>query len=565
VVETEPKYDLPLDFPALPALSREECRDVLSGISYGKALSSDLMSDIIFHRNLRQKASMVFRDLWSDNLNRKEYGRHFEARLIALNKDHPKIPRYDRFRPIVVASPLVKLLEARFAGKLRTYLMDDMFPGQVGFVPDCSVVLNIVRAVNLIQRYTCDHKVHCFGLFIDFSNAYNMVQHGKLFKRLHGILSEQEIHFLRAIYSRNVIRMGKHSFKPNVGVAQGSIISPYLFDIYIEDLFKEIVSIRRLVPMENVLAYADDVLIICTGVRTLKAIIEAIEHWSAFNGMRLNKSKSAVVEFLPRHARCRNIKAQSVSGIPVEMRYKYLGLWLNQKLNLDDQMEHIRKKADFIRVKLNPVLAGCSLDYRKNLWETFVRPLFEFTLPLHVKESAETRKDELRRLVKYTFKRFTKISRTAPDSIVNRLCGYDIDQRGTSVVRAQEEMWELRSSRWRGKKLESSLEVDEAEVGSLHSTGKREPANYCKWISSNGVEYVNLFTKLCPKCNVKSIMSQRHLLNVHNLEFQEPPDLFGTLQKEQSEQLEGTRTAKLFLAHERIRQEIERLKQFIYS
>jgi len=208
-----------------------ECKNVLSGIGHGKALSTDLLSDIIFNKSMRVKASRVFRDLWSNKLSRKEYTKYFEAKLIALNKDHPKIPMYDRFRPIVVASPLVKLLEARFAGKLRSYLKEDMFPGQVGFVPDRGVLLNIVRAVNLITEYTRNKRGHCFGLFVDFSNAYNMVRHDKLFERLKGILSEQEINFLRAIYSRNVIRMGKHSFKPNVGVAQGSIISPYLFDI----------------------------------------------------------------------------------------------------------------------------------------------------------------------------------------------------------------------------------------------------------------------------------------------------------------------------------------------
>jgi len=175
--------------------------------------------------------------------------------------------------------------------------------------------------------------------------------------------------------------MGSLAFKPNVGVAQGSIISPYLFGIYIEDLFKEISITQSLAPMENILAYADDILIVCTGYKTLKDVIQTTEMWAKRNGMILNKKKSAIVEFLPRHGQSRFIEAESLLGIPVERKYKYLGLWLNQKLTLDDQIEHIKKKSKFIKVKLGPVLTNSSLGYRKNLWELFIRPLFEFALP----------------------------------------------------------------------------------------------------------------------------------------------------------------------------------------
>ena len=43
-----------------------------------------------------------------------------EARLIALNKKYPDLPKQDQFRPIVVLSPLYKFLELR----LLPYLQD---------------------------------------------------------------------------------------------------------------------------------------------------------------------------------------------------------------------------------------------------------------------------------------------------------------------------------------------------------------------------------------------------------------------------------------------------------
>jgi len=141
--------------------SGELCSKLLGGISCEKALSTDLVSDLIFQKDQVSKASEVLKDLWTTDLNRKEFEKHFEARLIALNKDYPKIPKYDRFRPIIVSSPLVKLLEARFSGKLREYLVNKMFPGQVGFVPECGVLMNLVRAVNLIVDYTVKMFMAC--------------------------------------------------------------------------------------------------------------------------------------------------------------------------------------------------------------------------------------------------------------------------------------------------------------------------------------------------------------------------------------------------------------------
>jgi len=146
--------------------------------------------------------------------------------------------------------------------------------------------------------------------------------------------------------------------------------------------------------------------------------------------MKLNKGKSAVVEFIPRRTHSRFIIGSQIMGIPIQDKYKYLGLWLNRKLTLDDQIEHIRKKSDFIKVKLGPVLSVCSLGYRKNLWELFIRPLFEFTLPINYFERASSRKEELKRVLKHTFKGFTKLSKTVPDSLINSLCGYDIAVRG---------------------------------------------------------------------------------------------------------------------------------------
>lgn len=80
---------------------------------------------------------------------------------------------------------------------------------------------------------------------------------------------------LRAIYSRLSIKIGSEETKCNVGVAQGSMISPALFDIYTEELISEFMKSGW--SFEDVLAYADDHLVICDSIEEVQNAIRLIK------------------------------------------------------------------------------------------------------------------------------------------------------------------------------------------------------------------------------------------------------------------------------------------------
>ena len=81
-------------------------------MSRDKSIAYDLMPDSIFHLDFPGKIEFFSR-LWSIPLSSFDV-KHFEARLVALNKVHPKIPSFGEFRPMVVMSPNIKFMEARF-------------------------------------------------------------------------------------------------------------------------------------------------------------------------------------------------------------------------------------------------------------------------------------------------------------------------------------------------------------------------------------------------------------------------------------------------------------------
>ena len=61
----------------------------------------------------------------------------FEYRLVPLNKNHPRLPDENQFRPITVINPFLKLLEYCFLENLNNYLLKNIDYFQIGFTPNC--------------------------------------------------------------------------------------------------------------------------------------------------------------------------------------------------------------------------------------------------------------------------------------------------------------------------------------------------------------------------------------------------------------------------------------------
>ncbi len=91
---------------------------------------------------------------------------------------------------------------------------------QVGFVAHNGITVNQVRLIDRVKLRTGKGR-HAYGLFVDFSSAYNTILHSKLYKKLEKVLEKNEIELIKAIYSRTRIKLGEEAFTPNIGVAQG--------------------------------------------------------------------------------------------------------------------------------------------------------------------------------------------------------------------------------------------------------------------------------------------------------------------------------------------------------
>ena len=73
----------------------------------------------------------------------------------------------------------------------------------------------------------------------------------------------------------------------NNGLLQRSLISSMIFNLYINDLIKELHQ-----NSYEILAYADDLCKLYEGINQL---LNVLERWSELNGIKVNKKKSGIM------------------------------------------------------------------------------------------------------------------------------------------------------------------------------------------------------------------------------------------------------------------------------
>ena len=128
-------------------------------LSQGKALSWDCISDTSFKlcnnclelktckkcKNKVQKIKDLFKIKFWENKHAKK---HLLCSLVPLDKAHPKIPMYFEYWPIVVTSPIIKLMKPLLLMKLQPFCEKFLNKNQIGFMRGWSTMDNVVRLLN---------------------------------------------------------------------------------------------------------------------------------------------------------------------------------------------------------------------------------------------------------------------------------------------------------------------------------------------------------------------------------------------------------------------------------
>jgi len=254
----------------------------------------------------------------------------------------------------------------------------------------------------------------------------------------NNILETDEISFLRTLYSKTSLTVGKEKVKVHKGVMQGSIISPALFNIFIEPLLRKL---NREFNIEDIFAYADDRAICIYSMNELRKAIKIIEDWSNQAGIPINYKKSGILNIIKTTRTPKIIKEEMIENYPVVKKYKYLGVWLDEKLNPKTHIESYRQKIGYLinRFRIIPK-KSITPRFLINLWTLVIRPVFDYAFCLAKLKNKTGEKLYLAEELQ-SFKKLMSLRRSTSNLLIKNLIGYDPEKLCLEIIRKADSKW----------------------------------------------------------------------------------------------------------------------------
>ena len=264
-----------------------------------------------------------------------------------LKKPHLDPSKPGSYRPITVSVVLSKLLEL--------YVLEECsehrpHPCQFGFVTHRGTNTAIALAHD-VSAYCVSRGTPTFLCSLDAEGAFDNIPHPVLFQKAALVLPNPCWRIMYNWYTQMTVSVKWNGCMSSPipverGTRQGGLSSPFLFNIFYEDLIGKLNEQNCGITIKgnnyNAFCYADDILIASTSPSGLQTLIDVAVEEISRTGLRFNPTKTICMIY--GNCPLTSVPSWNIDDTPlqIESSMKYLGAMLSNdrgKRHIDDRIQ----------------------------------------------------------------------------------------------------------------------------------------------------------------------------------------------------------------------------------
>ena len=298
------------------------------------------------------------------------------------NKDNP-----GNWRPISQTVIFAKILEKIVHKQILKYFTDNniLTEHQYGFLPGKSTQEAVFNATS--RMYSCINQNKVMGvIYLDIAKAFNCIDHEILFKKLYDVgMSIRVIEWFRSYLTRSqTVKYGNtmsYKLPLDVGIAQGTVLSPLVFIFYINDCLCDLNDV-------NISMFADDCILYFTGnawenvYTKLQCELDKFVDWTTRNMLKLNsdKTQAMIVGSRNKLSKIKNPRPFKImnSNVKFLTKYKYLAVILDSELSLVPLCKSVEKGVSDKVYMLRKIRKYLNYKSSIQIYKQLILPVFYY-------------------------------------------------------------------------------------------------------------------------------------------------------------------------------------------